>query len=49
VVKINWNTTLDNLNKKLGMGMIARDVEGLVQLASMCTIVHVIYYIPNSS
>jgi hypothetical protein len=36
MVKINWNVAIDNLNKKIGVGVIARDDEGWV-LAFMCT------------
>jgi hypothetical protein len=35
VVKINWNAALDITNKKMGVGVTARDAEGFV-LASMC-------------
>lgn len=43
VVKINWDATLDNLNKKMGVRLIARDAEGFV-LASMCTTLSFIPY-----
>lgn len=38
VVKVNWNLAIDKHNHKMGVGVIARDVEGLI-LASMYTTV----------
>ena len=38
VDKVNWDAAIDVKNKKMGVGVIVRDADGLVS-ASMCTTV----------
>lgn len=38
MVKINWDDALDVLNKRMGVGVIARDADGAV-VATLCAVV----------